>query len=165
MTLIGYARVSTEDQTPLPQSQAMKSAGCAEIHEEQASGRPMLARVLERIGKGDTLIAVRIDRLAPIRSDGGIRFASSDPQWVCACRRHRRIVYASTMGAQAPGIGRAHVVVMWNVTPRAEVLRMGIYCFTSIACTKPRSFCIKTRHHILWQLVTKERHVEQNLLD
>jgi DNA invertase Pin-like site-specific DNA recombinase len=38
MPLIGYARVSTEDQTPLPQSQALKSAGCAEIHEEQASG-------------------------------------------------------------------------------------------------------------------------------
>ena len=68
MPLIGYARVSTEDQTPLPQSQALKSAGCAEIHEEQASGgnraRPVLARVLERIGRGDTLVVVRIDRLA-----------------------------------------------------------------------------------------------------
>jgi hypothetical protein len=53
--LIGYARVSTEDQPLLPQSQALKSAGCVEIHEEQASGgnraRPVLARVLERIGK------------------------------------------------------------------------------------------------------------------
>ena len=38
MPLIGYARVSTEDQTPRPQSQALKSAGCAEIHEEQAAG-------------------------------------------------------------------------------------------------------------------------------
>ena len=68
MPLIGYARVSTEDQTTLPQSQALKSAGCADIHEEQASGgnraRPVLARVLERIGKGDTLVVVRIDRLA-----------------------------------------------------------------------------------------------------
>ena len=56
MPLIGYARVSTEDQTPLPQSQALKSAGCAEIHEEQASGgnraRPVLARVLKRIEPG-----------------------------------------------------------------------------------------------------------------
>ena len=53
---------------PLPQSQALKSSGCAEIYEEQASGgnrsRPVLARVLERIGKGDTLVVVRIDRLA-----------------------------------------------------------------------------------------------------
>lgn len=56
MPLIGYARGSTEDQPPLPQSQALKSTGCAEIHEEQTSGgnraRPVLARVLERIGKG-----------------------------------------------------------------------------------------------------------------
>ena len=35
MPLIGYARVSTEDQTPPPQSQALQSAGCAEIHEER----------------------------------------------------------------------------------------------------------------------------------
>jgi DNA invertase Pin-like site-specific DNA recombinase len=68
MPLIGYARVSTEDQTPLPQSEALKAAGCAEIHQEQGSGgnraRPVLARVLARIGKGDTLVVVRIDRLA-----------------------------------------------------------------------------------------------------
>lgn len=68
MSLIGYARVSTEEQTTLPQSEALKSAGCVEIFEEQISGstrtRPMLARVLERIGQGDTLVVVRIDRLA-----------------------------------------------------------------------------------------------------
>ena len=59
---------STEDQSPLPRSQALKSAGCAETHEEQASGgnraRPALVGVLERIGKGDKLVVVRIDRLA-----------------------------------------------------------------------------------------------------
>ena len=68
MPLIGYARVSTEDQTPLPQAQALTAAGCTEIHEEQASGgnraRPVLARVLDRTRKGDTLVVVRIDRLA-----------------------------------------------------------------------------------------------------
>ncbi len=68
MPLIGYARVSTEDQSPLPQTQALKSAGCAEIFEEHASGgdraRPVLARVLDRVAKGDTLVVVRIDRLA-----------------------------------------------------------------------------------------------------
>jgi DNA invertase Pin-like site-specific DNA recombinase len=68
MALIGYARISTEDQSTLPQTAALKAAGCAEIHEEQASGgdraRPVLARVLERVGQGDTLVVVRIDRLA-----------------------------------------------------------------------------------------------------
>jgi DNA invertase Pin-like site-specific DNA recombinase len=68
MPLIGYARVSTEDQTPLPQVQALTAAGCSRIHEEQASGgdraRPVLARLLEQVRKGDTLVVVRIDRLA-----------------------------------------------------------------------------------------------------
>jgi hypothetical protein len=36
--LIGYARISTEDQTALPQVQELRSAGCVEIVEEQASG-------------------------------------------------------------------------------------------------------------------------------
>jgi len=65
MPLIGYARVSTEDQTPLPQSEALQSAGCAEIFEEHASGgnraRPVLARLLERVQSGDTLVVVRIE--------------------------------------------------------------------------------------------------------
>jgi DNA invertase Pin-like site-specific DNA recombinase len=68
MALIGYARVSTEDQTPLPQADELRAAGCREIHEEQASGasrsRPILARVLDRISTGDVLLVVRIDRLA-----------------------------------------------------------------------------------------------------
>ena len=68
MALIGYARISTEEQSNLAQAQALQAAGCIEIHEEQASGgsrsRPVLARALQRIGKGDTLVVVRIDRLA-----------------------------------------------------------------------------------------------------
>ena len=59
MPLIGYARVSTEDQTALPQVQELRSAGCVEIVEEQASGgsrtRPVLARVLDQLRIGDTL--------------------------------------------------------------------------------------------------------------
>ena len=68
MALIGYARVSTEDQTSLPQSEELRAAGCHDIHEEQASGgsrtRPVLARVLDRMRAGDVLLVVRIDRLA-----------------------------------------------------------------------------------------------------
>ncbi len=72
MPLIGYARVSIEDQTPLPQSHSRKTANCARIHVEHASGgnsaRPVVARVFDRFGKGDTLVFVRIDRLARSRS-------------------------------------------------------------------------------------------------
>ena len=57
MALIGYARVSTEDQTPLPQADELRAAGCRDIHEEQAPGasrsRPVLARVPDRAKRID----------------------------------------------------------------------------------------------------------------
>jgi DNA invertase Pin-like site-specific DNA recombinase len=66
--LIGYARVSTEDQSTEAQIDALRRAGCDEIVEERASGgsisRPLLARALARVGRGDTLVVARIDRLA-----------------------------------------------------------------------------------------------------
>lgn len=68
MPLIGYARVSTGDQSAAPQIAALKAAGCTRCHEEHASGadraRPVLATALETIRPGDTLVVVRIDRLA-----------------------------------------------------------------------------------------------------
>ncbi|MHA3980806.1 recombinase family protein [Halovulum sp. GXIMD14794] len=68
MALIGYARVSTGEQSLDPQIRELAAAGCTTIHEEYASGgnraRPVLARVLDRIEPGDTLVIVRLDRLA-----------------------------------------------------------------------------------------------------
>src|SRR4051794_38385916 len=68
MALIGYARVSTEEQQTDPQLDPLRVAGCREIFEERASGgsrsRLELLRCLERVGPGDTLVVVRIDRLA-----------------------------------------------------------------------------------------------------
>jgi len=86
MPLIGYARVSTEDQTPLPQSEALQSAGCAEIFEEHASGgnraRPVLARLLERVQSGDTLVVVRIEIQStppPLKENSHCRFWAPRP--------------------------------------------------------------------------------------
>lgn len=66
--LVGYARVSTEDQGTDPQLDELHAAGCAAVHEEHASGadrtRPVLARVLREIRPGETLVVVRLDRLA-----------------------------------------------------------------------------------------------------
>ena len=46
----------------------LRKAGCAEILEETASGadrsRPVLARLLRRIRRGETLVVVKLDRLA-----------------------------------------------------------------------------------------------------
>src|ERR1700761_4697869 len=66
--LIGYARVSTEEQGTDPQLDELRAAGCATILEEHASGadrsRPVLARLLREIRPGETLVVVRLDRLA-----------------------------------------------------------------------------------------------------
>jgi len=66
--LIGYARVSTEEQGTDPQCDELRAAGCGAILEEHASGadrsRPVLARLLREIGPGETLVVVRLDRLA-----------------------------------------------------------------------------------------------------
>jgi len=66
--LIGYARVSTEDQGTDPQVDELRAAGCATVEEEHASGadrsRPVLARLLREIRPGETLVVVRLDRLA-----------------------------------------------------------------------------------------------------
>src|SRR5215207_6107282 len=64
---IGYARVSTGEQTLDLQLDALKSAGCGKIYEETASGakadRPILDEVLSYLRKGDTLVVWRLDRL------------------------------------------------------------------------------------------------------
>ena len=66
--IIGYARVSTDDQTTEAQEDELRAAGCTVIYREQASGaskaRPELARVMALIQPGDVLAVVRLDRLA-----------------------------------------------------------------------------------------------------
>src|SRR3954467_7014745 len=66
--LIGYARVSTGDQGTDSQVDELRAAGCAVVLEEHASGadrsRPVLARLLREIQLGETLVVVRLDRLA-----------------------------------------------------------------------------------------------------
>ncbi len=66
--LIGYARVSTEDQATDAQVDVLKAAGCTEIFREHMSGakasRPELAKALARMRRGDVLVVVRLDRLA-----------------------------------------------------------------------------------------------------
>jgi DNA invertase Pin-like site-specific DNA recombinase len=66
-SLIGYARVSTSDQTVNLQVDALNEAGCARIFTDKASGtlanRPQLAAALDYARPGDTLLVWRLDRL------------------------------------------------------------------------------------------------------
>jgi DNA invertase Pin-like site-specific DNA recombinase len=65
--LIGYARVSTQDQNLGLQIQTLTQAGCQKIFDDKISGsraeRPGLAKALEMLREGDTLVVCKLDRL------------------------------------------------------------------------------------------------------
>src|SRR5438067_813424 len=66
--LIGYARVSTNDQETATQVAALKATGCERIYREKASGgrwdRPELHRLLDQLRKRDVLVVWKLDRLS-----------------------------------------------------------------------------------------------------
>ncbi|MGL5667329.1 MAG: recombinase family protein [Shewanella sp.] len=65
--MIGYARVSTQDQNLDLQIEALTRAGCQKIYEDKISGvraeRPGLTQTLEMLREGDTLVVWKLDRL------------------------------------------------------------------------------------------------------
>lgn len=65
--LIGYARVSTQDQNIDWQIDLLKKAGCERVYDEKVSGsksnRPKLEECLRHLRSGDTLVVWKIDRL------------------------------------------------------------------------------------------------------
>ncbi|WP_340642369.1 recombinase family protein [Photobacterium damselae] len=65
--LIGYARVSTEEQNLELQKDSLLKHGCQKIFEDQISGtranRPGLDKTLEMLRDGDTLVVWKLDRL------------------------------------------------------------------------------------------------------
>jgi len=66
--LIGYARVSTQDQEVAAQIAALKASGCELIFQDKASGgrwdRPELHRLLGQLRRGDVLVVWKLDRLS-----------------------------------------------------------------------------------------------------
>lgn len=66
--LVGYARVSTQDQNAALQLDALAAVGCERVFTEKASGaqrdRPELAAALTYMRAGDVLVVWKLDRLA-----------------------------------------------------------------------------------------------------
>ena len=66
--LIGYARVSTQDQDNQAQITALQQAGCERIFQEKASGgrwdRLELQRLMEHLRAGDVVVVFKLDRLS-----------------------------------------------------------------------------------------------------
>ncbi len=65
--LLGYARVSTAEQNPDLQLDALRAAGCYRLFVDTASGalddRPELATILDQLRPSDTLVVWKLDRL------------------------------------------------------------------------------------------------------
>ena len=66
--LIGYARVSTQDQDSTAQIAALENAGCEIIFQEKASGgrwdRPELQRLMEQLRPNHVVVVWKLDRLS-----------------------------------------------------------------------------------------------------
>lgn len=67
MSKIGYARVSTQDQSLDLQIDALKKAGCEKVFVEKMSGRiaerPEFKKCMDYLREGDTLVVYKLDRL------------------------------------------------------------------------------------------------------
>jgi DNA invertase Pin-like site-specific DNA recombinase len=67
MAIVGYARVSTQDQHLTGQLESLKAAGAETVYREKISGaradRPQLAKLMAALKAGDTVIVTKIDRL------------------------------------------------------------------------------------------------------
>ena len=62
--IIGYARVSTQDQQTLRQIDQLKEFGCERIYEEKASGTKRLIRMMDALREGDVVIITELSRLS-----------------------------------------------------------------------------------------------------
>lgn len=73
MTTLGYGRVSTADQDPQLQIDALEAAGCDEVLWETGSGaksdRPVWQSLLSKLGEGDVLVVWKLDRIGRSTQD------------------------------------------------------------------------------------------------
>src|SRR5208282_5198328 len=97
--LIGYARVSTQDQNLDLQIEALTKTGCKKVFDDKISGsraeRPGLAQALEMLREGDTLVVWKLDRLGRSVKNlvdlvgelhkKGVQFKSLNTNRACCC--------------------------------------------------------------------------------
>lgn len=106
MTIVGYARVSTDAQTLDSQEAELRAAGAEVIFQEKVSGaredRAQLKRALAGLAQGDVLIVTRLDRLArstmhllntlAMVNEAGAGFKSLRDVWADTTTPHGRLM-------------------------------------------------------------------------
>jgi DNA invertase Pin-like site-specific DNA recombinase len=109
MAFIGYARVSAVDQDYDGQIERLEQAGCGRIYAEKMSGKSQngrheLHKALRGLDTGDTLVVVRLDRLARSVRDlfsildtikaAGAHIKSLDDGWLDTSTPHGELILA-----------------------------------------------------------------------
>jgi len=106
MTILGYARVSTDGQTLEAQVAELRGAGAVTVFQEKVSGavtdRAQLKRAVRSLAEGDVLIVTRLDRLARSTRDllntlaqineAGAGFKSIRDNWADTTTSHGRLM-------------------------------------------------------------------------
>ena len=106
MSIYGYARVSTKDQTLAVQDAQLAAAGCAKVFAEKVSGakaeRAELEKLLKRLDIGDIVVVTRLDRLARSTRDllnildrigmAGASFRSLADTWADTTTPHGKLM-------------------------------------------------------------------------
>src|SRR5262249_11848859 len=104
--IVGYARVSTQDQDLRSQLEALKTAGVERVWREKISGaktdRPELAKLMRSLNHGDVLLVTRLDRLARSTRDllnvldsvteAGAAFKSLADAWADTTTPHGKLM-------------------------------------------------------------------------
>ena len=115
MATIGYARVSSLDQDFDSQVERLAAAGCSKVYSEKASGkstngRHALDKAIRLLQPGDTLVTVRLDRLARSIRDlltlvdtiqaAGARIKALEDPWLDTTTPHGELIL-TVMGGMA----------------------------------------------------------------
>jgi DNA invertase Pin-like site-specific DNA recombinase len=131
MAILGYARVSTQDQHLTGQLEALKAAGAGTIYREKVSGaradRPQLAKLMVALKSGDVLIVTKLDRLGRSTRElldlierigkAGASFRSlGDPLWDTSSSQGRLL---STLLAAIADYADAAVMRSWGAGMQA----------------------------------------------
>jgi DNA invertase Pin-like site-specific DNA recombinase len=127
--LVGYARVSTTDQSLDIQLAALTAAGCEKVFAEKQSGnnaeRPQLQSALDFVREGDVLIVTRLDRFARSSRDLHNMMAALDAKGVgFRCVEQSGIDTTTSMGKLVLTIMGG--VAEFETSLRAERQREGI---------------------------------------
>src|SRR5215831_9360650 len=115
MTIVGYARVSTDGQSLQSQTEALHLAGASKVYSEKQSGartdRPQLAKAIAALAAGDCLVICKLDRLARSTRDllntlatigeRGATFKSLGDPWADTTTPHGRLMLTVLGGIAA----------------------------------------------------------------